>query len=203
MAKTGPTSRFKMDIRIKPDVKEKPRVRACAVKGCTGEGSCKVPKSRDQISTYLWVCTAHAREHNEKWDYFKGMTQTDIDRFQEEALTGHRPTWPLGKRVAGAPGESAPFRGSFRVEDDYAVFGDVDEPVKPRRPERVLTRLQTQAFDILGLEPNATLNEIKARYKELVKRFHPDANGGDRGTEERLKQVIKAYGVLKTSGIVS
>lgn len=203
MAKTGSTSRFKMDIRIKPDVASKPRVRACAVKGCTGEGSCKVPKSRDQISTYLWVCTAHAREHNEKWDYFKGMSQNDIDRFQEEALTGHRPTWPLGKRGAGNPGEQVPFSGSFRVEDDYAVFGDADEPAKPRRPERVVTRLQAQAFDILGLETNATLNEIKARYKELVKRFHPDANGGDRGTEERLKQVIKAYGVLKTSGIVS
>jgi hypothetical protein len=191
-----------MDIRIKPDVTQKPRVRACAIKGCTGEGTCKVPKSRDQISTYLWVCVAHAREHNEKWDYFKGMSQADIAQFQEEALTGHRPTWPLGKRGAGAP-EETPFHGSFRVEDDYAVFGDADEPVKPRRPERTLTRLQNQAFDILGLEANATLNEIKARYKELVKRFHPDANGGDRGTEERLKQVIKAYGVLKTSGIVS
>jgi DnaJ-class molecular chaperone len=66
-----------------------------------------------------------------------------------------------------------------------------------------LTRLQRQAFDILDLEPSVTLNEIKARYKELVKRFHPDANGGDRGTEERLKQVIKAYGVLRASGIIS
>jgi DnaJ-class molecular chaperone len=45
------------------------------------------------------------------------------------------------------------------------------------------------------------LHQIKARYKELVKRFHPDANGGDRGAEERLKQVIKAYGVLRASGL--
>lgn len=203
MTNSGSSSRYKKDIRIKPDVAQKPRVRACAIKGCTGEGSHKVPMSRDQISTYLWVCMAHAREHNEKWDYFKGMSQADIDRFQEEALTGHRPTWPLGKRVAGAPGQQGPFHGSFRVDDDYAVFGDVEEPVQPRRPVRIVTRLQAQAFDILGLETSATLNEIKARYKELVKRFHPDANGGDRGTEERLKQVIKAYGVLKTSGIVS
>jgi len=70
-----------------------------------------------------------------------------------------------------------------------------------RRPQRVVTRLQRQAFDILNLDTSATLIEIKARYKELVKRFHPDANGGDRGAEERLKQVIKAYGVLRASGL--
>ena len=64
-----------------------------------------------------------------------------------------------------------------------------------------MTRVQLTAFDTLNLEPSATLNEIKARYKELVKRFHPDANGGDRGAEERLKQVIKAYGVLRASGL--
>ena len=72
-----------------------------------------------------------------------------------------------------------------------------------RRPERTLTRLQIQALDTLRLPHGATLIEIKARYKELVKRFHPDANGGDRGAEERLKQVIKAYGVLRASGLLT
>ena len=55
---------------------------------------------------------------------------------------------------------------------------------------------------MLNLEENATLHDIKARYKELVKRFHPDANGGDRGTEERLRQVIRAYGHLRATGLV-
>ena len=61
---------------------------------------------------------------------------------------------------------------------------------------------QLDALAILNLEESATLQEIKSRYKELVKRFHPDANGGNRGTEERLKQVIKAYGHLRATGIV-
>jgi DnaJ-class molecular chaperone len=64
-----------------------------------------------------------------------------------------------------------------------------------------MTGVQERALDVLNLDPTATLHEIKARYKELVKRFHPDANGGDRGAEERLKQVIKAYGVLRASGL--
>jgi len=56
-------------------------------------------------------------------------------------------------------------------------------------------------LEVLDLDATATLHQIKARYKELVKRFHPDANGGDRGAEERLKKVIQAYGVLRASGL--
>jgi hypothetical protein len=198
MAKNGHSSRFARDIRIKPEVVRAVKTRACGIKGCEEEGAYRVPKSREQLSTYVWLCLRHAREHNEKWDYFKGMSDAEIAHFQEEAIIGHRPTWPIGKRAAGIPGG----HGSYHVEDGFAVFNDVSEPQQARRPERVVTGLQRQAFDVLNLETSATLNEIKARYKELVKRFHPDANGGDRGTEERLKQVIKAYGVLRASGII-
>ncbi len=116
--------------------------------------------------------------------------------FRNDAVTGHRPTWPLGKRAARLHNSlnDFQFEGAFGGEERA-------EPQSPRRPERQVTRLQLTAFDTLQLEPSATLNEIKARYKELVKRFHPDANGGDRGAEERLKQVIKAYGVLRASGL--
>jgi hypothetical protein len=198
MAKSGYSPRFGRDMRIKPDVAYKPQKRPCGIKGCLEEGAFRVPKSREQLSTYIWLCLSHARQHNESWDYFRGMSESEIEHFRDEAMTGHRPTWPLGKRAAGLPGG----KGAYHVEDGFAVFGDVREPQAPHRPERVLTRLQQQAFDILDLETSATLNEIKARYKELVKRFHPDANGGDRGTEERLKQVIKAYGVLRASGLI-
>ncbi len=42
-----------------------------------------------------------------------------------------------------------------------------------------------------------TLATVKARYKELVKRYHPDANGGDNSAEDRLKGINLAYSVLK------
>ena len=197
MAKPSYSPRFGRDIRIKPDVIHVVKTRTCAVKDCEEEGGYRVPRSRDQLSSYLWLCLRHARQHNEKWDYFAGMSESEIERFRAEAVIGHRPTWPIGKRTAGIPGG----QGSYRVEDGYAVFADLREQHQPRRPVRVLSRLQRQAFDVLDLDPSSSLNEIKARYKELVKRFHPDANGGDRGTEERLKQVIKAYGVLRASGL--
>lgn len=183
------------DIRIKPPEVPKPvRIRRCARPDCELEGTHRVPKSRNALNEHLWFCLEHARAHNEAWDYFRGMSEAEIEAFRNDAVTGHRPTWPLGKR-------SARPRDGHAFEDSFAVFADVMEKERPRRPERQLTRLQVQALEVLNLEVSATLQEIKSRYKELVKRFHPDANGGDRGAEERLKQVIKAYSVLRAAGL--
>jgi hypothetical protein len=194
--------RFKMDMRIKPGGKARkpePEVRLCEAPNCVGPGNCRVAKSPKNLTEYFWYCAPHARIHNEAWDYFKDMDDDQIQAFRLDALTGHRPTWQLGKRAAKARMGQSPLG---QLHDSHAVIdGDGDGAV--RRPERHLTRLQTMAFDQLQLAHNATLIEIKARYKELVKRFHPDANGGDRGAEERLKQVIKAYGVLRASGLLS
>lgn len=190
--------RFKRDMRIKPDAVPKTVTgRKCDRAGCPGEGAHRVPRSRHQLNEHIWLCLEHAREHNEHWDYFAGMSEREIERFRIDAITGHRPTWQLGKR-------SANMRDGHNREsriDPFGVFSDVAERPKARAPERKLTRLQLVALETMNLEPSATLQEIKTRYKELVKRFHPDANGGDRGAEERLKQVIKAYGVLRASGL--
>jgi len=192
-------ARFKSDIRIKPEVRARPESesRRCAVANCPEPGSYRVPKSRDNLADYIWCCLGHARAANESWDFFKGMDDAAIERFRDDAVLGHRPTWPLGKRTAKARMGQAP----LGVDDRHTLFAEDGETATVRRPERQLTRLQIIAMDTLQLAHNATLIEIKARYKELVKRFHPDANGGDRGAEERLKQVIKAYGVLRASGL--
>jgi hypothetical protein len=202
MGATGYRPRFGKDIRIKPDAPVRaPAARPCAKKGCEGEGTFRVPRSRERLGEHIWFCLQHAREHNETWDYFQGMSQPEIEAFVIDAMTGHRPTWPLGKRAAHAHGthNSRPFR------DTHRVFGGTVEDSAPGGANgataRPLTGPQIRALDVLNLEPDASLHQIKARYKELVKRFHPDANGGDRGSEERLKRVIQAYGVLRASGL--
>ena len=196
------TNRFKSDISIKGTKAKKPEpvTKMCEAPDCVGPGNCRVSKSPKNLSEYVWLCPKHARLHNESWDYFKGMDDNDVRQFREDALTGHRPTWPLGKRAAKARMGQSPL-GS--LGDSHAMFAEDDDSGTPRRPERHLTRLQAIAMDTMQLPHNSTLIEIKARYKELVKRFHPDANGGDRGAEERLKQVIKAYGVLRASGLLT
>jgi curved DNA-binding protein CbpA len=70
------------------------------------------------------------------------------------------------------------------------------EPKKPRHGAIV-----RRAFDIMGLDETADATAIKAQFKALVKRFHPDANGGDRGYEERLREIIKAHDTLRAAGL--
>ena len=50
-----------------------------------------------------------------------------------------------------------------------------------------------QALKVLALPERASLGEIKARHRNLVKRFHPDAGGGD---PERIRQINAAYRLL-------
>ena len=198
MGAAGYRPRFGKDIRIKPDAPARaPSARPCARKECKGEGAFRVPKSRERLNEHLWFCLEHAREHNETWDYFHGMSEPEIEAFVIDSVTGHRPTWPLGKRGAQPHGKPDP-----KFRDAHRLFGDTYEEARANaRGTRALTALQIRALDVLDLEADASLHQIKSRYKELVKRFHPDANGGDRGSEERLKRVIQAYGVLRASGL--
>src|SRR6185369_14063209 len=119
------SSRFKKDIRIKPDTKPEPKTatQACASPRCTEPAVHRLPKGPNRLNEHMWFCQAHAREHNEHWDYFKGMSEADIESFRVDALTGHRPTWPLGRRGARARnGQDA-----YPYHDQFGVMGDVTE----------------------------------------------------------------------------
>ena len=81
-------------------------------------------------------------------------------------------------------------------------MGDAKRPghAKTAPEGRKILNAQRQALDALGLEADAKRADIKPRFKLLVKRHHPDANGGDRGSEARLREIIQAYNYLKSAG---
>jgi DnaJ-class molecular chaperone len=68
-------------------------------------------------------------------------------------------------------------------------------------PSRRLKPLEKKALDALHLAESASKQEIKARYKELVKQHHPDVNGGNRASEDKLREIIQAYNLLKQAGL--
>jgi hypothetical protein len=197
------TARFVYDIPVKPREtlrREALRLRACAITGCPDRGEYRAPKSRDRLDDYQWLCLNHVRAHNMSWDYFRGMSEAEVASYIQGNLTGHRPTWALGEKTAQSPaGGRHTFRGPIR--DGFGVFGGDAGAARGGQdaPGRHRSRLQRDALAALDLEEDASLNEVKARYKELVKRFHPDANGGDRSCEDQLKRVIRAYRTLKAS----
>jgi len=200
-----PYSRYFEKIRIRPDpdAELKSRAPRCQWDGCEEAGTHRAPVGRMKEGEYFRFCFHHVREYNKNFNYFSGLGNEEIARFQKEALTGHRPTWRMGSGggMRFAPEYSQARSGSAsyysRVRDPFNFFSTrrVDNP-----RERKLKSLEAKAMETLGLGAKATGAEIKARYKELVKRHHPDANGGDRSSEDRFRDVLQAYRVLKQAG---
>jgi hypothetical protein len=188
-------------IRIKPKRQRQTQSRTarktCEWPGCNQAGDHRAPKGRAREGEYHNFCVDHVREYNKSYNYFAGMDDDELRRFQTDGATGHRPTWRLGQRGASA------FRAA-RVRPDAPGFSDrfglFDDGGPRPAPERHIGNAARKAFDILGLDLEAEASDIKAKYKSLVKRHHPDANGGEREAEERLIEIIKAYRYLREAG---
>jgi DnaJ domain len=193
-------------IRVKPDQDRRLRAQhpPCEWPGCAGAATHRAPKGRNREKEYWRFCLDHVREYNHSYNFFAGMSTDDIARYQREAVVGHRPTWKMGMNGGKPTGRSraARFGPAFEGADDaFSLFGDAQNGDHLRRREtRVIRNAERRALDTLGFEGAATTAEIKVRFKELVKRHHPDANGGDRSSEERLREIIQAYNYLKSVG---
>lgn len=194
------TSKYFDSIRVKPedDRTKQEEEPSCNWRGCQKSGDFPAPKGREKEGEYYLFCQEHVREYNKKYNYFVGMKEDDIVDYQKSASTGHRPTWST-KDKAGAT-KSGAGRGGF--QDPHDLFEDgTDEPMHTKGGRR-LRNLERKSLVNLGLSANASKEDIKARYKELVKRHHPDLNGGDRTSEDKLLEVIAAYNYLKKVGMV-
>ena len=171
--------------------------RPCEVPGCAAEAVHRAPAARDRLKDSRWFCLEHAREYNAAWDYFAGMTPAEIELFRREDVVGHRPTWPFGLGVLGVGPLGEALRDRIRE-----AFGNVGAYARARAAPRTAqpSPARRRALAKLDLKPGSTRSEIKRRYKELVKRYHPDLNGGDRGGEEQLRAVNEAYRFLTHRG---
>lgn len=207
-------SKFFDSIRIKPRAGAKqPRARerareeavACEWPECSSRGSHRAPKGRGNEGGYFHFCLDHVRAYNQSYNFFQGMNAEAVARYQKDALTGHRPTWKMGANGAKGKGGGGEI-DLERMADPFSVFGELNGGGKWRagpgpeaKPEtRKIFNAERKALQVLGLGADATLETVKAKYKMLVKQHHPDANGGDRSTEDRLIEIIKAYNYLKT-----
>jgi len=179
----------------------------CQWDGCEKPGVHRAPVGRNAEGQFFLFCFEHVKEYNKGYNYFSGLSDGEIARYQKEAVTGHRPTWTVGvnKAARSSPLHSTMRSGSAgaqaRMKDPFGfVAQGRGHAPRFQTQMRKLKTLETKALDTLGLSANSTAAEIKSRYKELVKKHHPDANGGDRASEERFRAVIQAYQLLKQAG---
>jgi hypothetical protein len=187
-------------IRVKPSKDRRPKTGGptCEWVGCAESATHRAPKGRGREKDYWRYCLHHVREYNQSYNFFAGMSDSAVMAYQKDSLTGHRPTWKMGTGKAG-PQADVPNFGN--QTDPFGLFGEDTHREQQRRAEtRVIRNAERKALDTLGLDIDATAKEVKTRFKELVKRHHPDANGGDRSTEDRLVEIIQSYNYLKTVG---
>ena len=210
-----------LDIRIRPPkgdeeakaqaedvLRLKPGEKPCEWPDCRAAATAKAPKSRDMLNEHYLFCQSHAAEYNRNWNFFAGMSDAEVQKAQEARLTGERPTWQFkasrfSREAASFSSRAGTGRG---YGDPFSLFGKgeaVAAAAARYETARRIGRLERKALAELDLEDDAEGATIRVRYLELVKRCHPDTNGGDRSTEAKLQRVLKAYKTLKAAGLVT
>lgn len=208
-----------VDIRVKPPKPEdeaaedvlrlKPGEKPCEWPACRRAATARAPKSRDLPGAFYDFCQPHAAEYNKNWDFFAGMSEGEIRARQEaELATGGRPTWQMkaGRLSREAAAFAAKFGGGHNHgtgswSDAFEMFGGRRRAPEPAEAGPRIGRLERQALADLDLEPGVEKAQVRMRYHDLLKRCHPDTNAGDRGAEDKLQRVLKAWKTLKAAGM--
>jgi len=166
--------------------------RGCDIPGCENAGEYRAPKSRRSLNDYYWFCLEHVRAYNSTWDYYKGMSPGEIEAQLRADTAWQRPSWPLGRLGRTAAWDEELLRDPLHL----LAAGRVKRG--PAKTQHDMPPELREPLATLGLSWPTTLEAVKTRYKELAKRHHPDANGGDRAAEERLKVINLAYAALRS-----
>jgi DnaJ-domain-containing protein 1 len=175
-------------------VRTETSLKHCDSPGCEGEGLYRAPKSKRQLHEYHWFCLDHVRQYNKSWNFCAGLSQSEIEAMIRRDTTWERETRPMSHWIAHeqrlrAAAEAYAAGEAHKASEEWAKRQRAREPDTP----------ETAALRVLGLTPPVDYAAIRARYIELVKLNHPDTNGGDKESEERLKTINQALQVLKAS----
>jgi curved DNA-binding protein CbpA len=169
----------------------------CDHPGCREAARHRAPKGRYAEGEYWRFCLDHVKAYNQTYNYFNGMSENDVRAYQKDALTGHRPTWKAGLQ--------APPSAVAGIDQAQLLRARMERLMRAREAARAAAptpgKPALRALETLGLDPAAGRDAVRARFKALAKRFHPDLNEGDRSREDRLREIIAAYTYLKSVGL--
>jgi len=168
-------------------------VRDCEWPGCQRDGPHRAPYSRDNPAAFRWFCKEHAGQYNKAWNFFADMTDEEVEAIVRHDTVWNRPSWPIGS----GPAINAFMRGQF--DDPLGTFDHADPGPERKTGEAPAVDLGTdirRALGVLVMEIPVQAADVKARYKELVKRHHPDAQGAAEDSDERIKEINHAYTVI-------
>ena len=186
--------KFKLDIEKANLSWEKKIIKICDSENCNEKGEYRAPKSRIRLNEYFYFCLKHIKEYNKSWDFYKGLTVNQIELSMRKDTVWDRPSWPL----KGDPNKVLDQINEF-ISNDYNLFKkdkDFREFDKNRLEDVSLTPEQNKALQLFGLKLPVNLEELKKKYKKLVKIFHPDVNDNNKEAENKFKEINESYKLL-------
>ena len=162
----------------------------CDWNNCNNIGQYKAPIERDNSKKYRLLCLQHIKEFNKNWNYFENMNDTEIIEFIKSDMTWHKPTQNFSAQD-----------NFFKILWNNALKDDLNKNGVDKNYAKIaqlnFSNKDLKAFDILGLDVTKNWENIRSKFKKLVKKFHPDMNSGNKKFEEKLKVITLAYTQLK------
>ncbi len=178
--------------------------RLCSEPGCGEPGEFRAPP-REGVAVsgegpvqYRWLCLDHVREFNSKYNFFSGMSPEEIHDAQRPYAGWERET----RAFSATGGSDRPPRWADFADPLDAIgarFRQRMADTAERKDGKPLSGADRASLKVLELTIDADRMALRKRYSELVRRYHPDRNGGDRSHEDALRRVIEAYQQLKGS----
>ena len=186
--------KFKYSISKKNLSWEKVNNKICDYNNCNNLGEYKAPKSRSNLNEYYLFCLKHVTEYNKSWDFYRGLSVDQIELSMRKDTVWDRPSWPL----KGNPSRIINQLNEF-LREDYSLFEKDKENrdfLNNKMIDAELTKNEHKSLKILDLNIPITIEEIKKKYKKLVKIFHPDVNANNKEAERKFKEITEAYKIL-------
>ena len=190
-------SKYFDTIRMKKSpIKEVKSSQTCDWPECSKMAGYPAPIAGD-AKVKRHFCFRHVQQYNKTFNFFENMDAEDVVAYQRSSSTGHRPTWTIGTKGRDK-------KGRLKWEDSIELMDTSRSSHKVTDQHYKIASIgQIRALDILNLDERADSNMIKHRYKERIKQYHPDTNGGDRQYEQLLTKIIQAYNYLRASGFLT
>ena len=161
----------------------------CDWENCNKEGSYRAPVERDNSKNFKLLCLEHIKIFNKKWNYFSNMNDQEIEYFIKSDLTWHKPT-----KSFSSSENFFNILWNNALEDKLNIFNSSN--YKDFKKTKI-SQTDKDALQVMGLSDEVKWEQIHLKFKDLVKKYHPDKNQGDKKFEEKLKKITLAYSQLK------
>ena len=161
----------------------------CDWDNCKKPGLYKAPIERDNSKKYRLLCLEHIKIFNKSWNYFENMTNQEIEYFIKSDLTWHKST-----KNFGSSENFFNILWNNALDDKINIFKTSN--YKDFKKAKI-SQTDRDALQTMELNEDVKWQKIQSKFKELVKKYHPDKNHGNKKFEEKLKKITLAYSQLK------